>query len=216
MANKITAWSYSRYQTYTQCPRKAKYKFVDKLPEEQGDAAARGELIHKEGEVYLKGAKEPPESFGMYRASLAVLRKKKAVAEQEWAFTREWKPTSWFAKDAWVRVKADAVQVGTKKARVIDFKTGKRREEHLTQLSLYALATFILFLVNKVTVELWYLDDDLGPLVAEYTRDAMPHLMVEWENKSKPLLTDTMFAPNPSYLCRWCAFSKAKGGPCEY
>jgi hypothetical protein len=30
------------------------------------------------------------------------------------------------------------------------------------------------------------------------------------------MLEDIDFIPNPNPTCRWCAFSKQKGGPCAF
>lgn len=48
-------WSFSRYSVYKQCPAKARYKFIDKLPEPAAKPLDRGSLIHKQAENYIKG-----------------------------------------------------------------------------------------------------------------------------------------------------------------
>ena len=51
MGNGVTAWSYSRYADYTQCPLKFKLKHIQRLPTKGSPAMDRGSAIHKEGEV---------------------------------------------------------------------------------------------------------------------------------------------------------------------
>ena len=36
-----------------------------------------------------------------------------------------------------------------------------------------------------------------------------------WEQNVKPMFKDEIFAPLPSYMCRWCHFRKDNGGPCS-
>ena len=59
----ITAWSFSRYSTYKQCPAKLKYSAIDKLKEPPNAAMARGAAIHTLAEDYVKGKGKalPPE-----------------------------------------------------------------------------------------------------------------------------------------------------------
>ena len=42
----ISRWSHSRLSTYESCPKKAYYRYVEKLTEEQHPAAERGVRIH--------------------------------------------------------------------------------------------------------------------------------------------------------------------------
>lgn len=50
----INAWSYSRFSTYDQCPRKAKYQIIDKAPFKTNDAMLRGKIIHTLAELFVK------------------------------------------------------------------------------------------------------------------------------------------------------------------
>src|ERR1700722_6270359 len=124
MTQRITAWSYSRYQAYTECPAKAKYKFIDKLPEPPAPAMDRGTAIHKMAENYAKGvSKKIPEELKNFTQKFTKLKKAKPIVEQEWAFDKMWKPTDWFGPQAWLRVKMDASYKDQNTLYVIDHKT---------------------------------------------------------------------------------------------
>ncbi len=56
---KITSWSFSRWNVYDQCPAKAKYQFIDKLPQPPSKNLERGTLIHKQAECFIKGQPAP-------------------------------------------------------------------------------------------------------------------------------------------------------------
>lgn len=218
---KITAWSYSRWNCYEDCPRKAKYKFVDKRPEPGSTAMDRGSEIHKIAEnfVLAPGARAPkvPSELAYYGAEFKLARKGKPVAEQEWAFTADWGSTGWFSKDAWCRVKTDLCFWRKDKLVIVDHKTGKRRDEHVTQLSLYALGGFIKFpVIDSISAEVWYLDQGKPITNAEFERGQLDDLKADWEKKTKAMLSDTIFAPRPSRACSWCHFRKENGGPCEF
>lgn len=234
MATKITAWSYSRWSTYTDCPRKAKYKFVDKLPEPGSTAMDRGSAMHALTEELITGKmsgkpedQAKAEDFRMeftenilpnIKKDASVAKKGKPIAEQEWAFTTQWTPTSWFGKDAWCRIKTDLVFRNKKELIIVDHKTGKRREDqHQGQLSLYALGGFIMFPeVNKINTAVWYLDAGAPKLESSYERDELPDIQNAWLAKTRAMLNDTIFAPRPGYGCKWCFYRRSNGGPCEF
>lgn len=226
VVKKITAWSFSRWQAYEECPRKAKYKFIDKLPEPQGEALVRGTALHELCEFYLKGIiKKIPPELKLITQQLKELKKAKAVPEAEFAFNRDWKPVDWFAKDAWCRVKADSTILpitgrGTPTVKVDDFKSGKLKPEGSTydlQLELYALAGLMTYsTAEQADTSLIFIDHGKSVASNSFTRKDIQKLQAAWERRTKRMLADTKFVPNPGNACRYCHFKKGNGGPCEY
>jgi hypothetical protein len=223
----ITAWSFSRYKDHRECPAKAKYKHIDKLPEwpqgQKPPAMLRGEVIHKEGEDFLNGkmTKVPP-SFQAFRKEMMELRKSKAITEGKWALTIKWTVTDfrdWTG--AWVRLVLDAHYCPTpKRARVIDFKTGRIYGDNEEQMELYALGGFAHYpQVEEVSTELWYLDQPRNadnPKVKIYKRKDVEKLKKKWRNNVIPILSEKRFAPRPGDYCTRCAYSKRRNGPCKF
>jgi hypothetical protein len=122
----------------------------------------------------------------------------------------------------WLRVKTDATLLykEEKLAVVVDYKTGRvQPEPYWEQLDLYALATMLMYTwAESVQVELWFLDHgvilpDDGDLA--YTRDDIPRLQKEWRSRVRRMFADRRFAPTPGETCRWCAWARSKGGPCN-
>ena len=153
----ITAWSFSRYSTYKQCPAKLKYSAILKLKEPPNAAMARGAAVHTLAEEFIKGkGKSLPPELKLFGVEFKELRKqyKKSingmVVEDNWSFTKNWDETNW--NDwigCWVRIKLDcAHHEGDSVMVVSDWKTGKFRfeanEEYIEQLELYALAALLL------------------------------------------------------------------------
>ena len=99
----------------------------------------------------------------------------------------------------------------------MDYKTGKVRAEQVEeQLSLYALVALLLYEdLKEVVVQAWFLDHD-QELVRHFKRKHIPKLKEYWEREVVRYFKDRDFVPNPGYYCRWCDFSKAKGGPCKF
>lgn len=214
----ITSWSYSRYSTYDKCPAKAKYKFLDKLPEPPSPAMERGDTIHKLAEAYTKGElKKLPPELRHFKEEFAELKKSKPVVEESWAFTKKWLRTTWndWANCA-VRIKVDAACLDGDDLHIIDHKTGKKREGYSEQLSLYAVGGGLIYpKVKRIFTHLWFLDSGETE-TEEYDPKKTFDLQLSWDKKVQPMLNDTRFAPKPSHECRWCPYSKSKGGPCKF
>jgi CRISPR/Cas system-associated exonuclease Cas4 (RecB family) len=218
---QMPAWSYSRLSTYTDCPRKAKYKFLDKLEEPGSSALERGSAIHKLAEEYANGRlKTLPAELKAFKAEFEYVKKVLPVTEQQWAFDKDWVESDWFAKNTWARMVVDLYYTEPKddsKLVIIDHKTGKINPAHKEQLGLYALGGMCKDeKIQKVEVKLWYLDH--GEEVAEmFVRSAdFTGLKAHWNKAVKPMMSDKKFAPRPGNACKWCHFKKNNGGPCEY
>lgn len=229
---KITAWSYSRLTTYQQCPAKLRYSALDRIPIKENDAMRRGQEIHKEAELYITSARQPskiPESLELFEEEFKAVRKllkKKGYrifTEQQWAFTKDWTPCDWFARNCWVRVVVDLGILNENDGvlTIIDHKTGKARDDHKDQLKIYGTAGFAKFpAIEQVQAGMWYLDqgfinDDSDEYV-QFEVDELDGLIKHWNQEVKPLFNDRTFAPRPNNLCSWCDYSAANGGPCKY
>lgn len=218
MPQQITSWSYSRYACYKECPAKAKYKFIDKLPEPSAPALDRGNFVHKLAEDFTTGKfKKLPTELRMFADQFKELKASKARVEETWAFTSSWNETTWNDwKGCWLRIKTDAYCFDETELYIIDHKTGKQRDGYEEQMSLYPVGGFLKFpQIKTIHTQLWFLDSG-GTVEASYNVDQLKDLQKSWEKKVKPMLNDTRFAPKPGNACRFCNFSKSKGGPCKF
>jgi RecB family exonuclease len=214
---KITAWSYSRYGLYEQCPFKAKLLYIDKFKEPGSPALDKGVAVHSEIERYLKLKDEPlPQSAIKLCADYEELKAKKPYVELEVAFNEKWEPVDWFAKDAWARIKIDALIKDGDYCLVIDHKTGRVRDSYEPQLELYALTGLLMFpTVNTVDTALYFVDAGRKYEGQRYTRDDLELLKTRWTERVRPMLTDTTFPATPNQYCKSCVFRKSNGGVCE-
>lgn len=225
MTPLVTAWSYSRYADYTQCPLMFKLKHMDRLPSPGSAAMERGNTIHKLAEDFTTGKiKKAPLELKHFASKFAELKKLSPIVEQNWGFKRDWAWTGrqgWFGDDVWLRAKADvAVVYDDNTAEVIDHKTGKKYDTNEDQVELFSATVFRRFpQVTHVTTRLWYLDiADPGEneVIREYSAADAARIEKDWEKRVRPMFADRKFPPKPSQKCGWCAFSKAKGGPCKF
>jgi len=224
MTNKVSAWSYSRWALYEECPAKFRYKHIDRLPEEQGPALARGDEIHKKLEHYLTKGGSLPHEAKLIAQDCKVLRGANPQVELSLAFNRTWEPTQWFSKEAWCRVKIDVLippVIGKNEVvKIVDFKTGKLKDRgaYGEQLMLYGLAGLLAYpIAEKADAELLFVDHGVAiPAEESFHRKDEPSLKKKWELMVRPMLSDTAYRPKPGIRCKWCSYSKDKGGPCEH
>jgi hypothetical protein len=201
----------------------------------------KGNCAHDTAATFITGTGRPPlliktlptadgqpikMDLRPVKAMLVDLRKRKAKAELEWAFDRQWIPVDWRDWDrAWLRIKTDVCADSVKPPTVdiVDWKTGKVHPEHAQQRSLYALGGLQLVQIGKLaggskdvklTAQHVYVDTGQSATENYVMKDLAP-LKREWMTRIKEMMADTEYRPNPGHACRWCKFSKLKGGPCK-
>lgn len=217
----ITAWSYSRLSLYELCPRKFKYKNVDKLPEPKSDAMQRGIDIHKECEDYLTARTDAlpatPRAMDRFGALFADLRAANPQVEQEWAFRADWKATGWFAKDCWYRATLDVgLLYPDNTFLVIDHKSGKPYGTNEDQMEQFAVAVFARYpQVKEVDTRLWYLD--IGDeQKMEFLRKDFVALRDKWVARANVMFGERTFPAHPGTHCRFCHYRRSNDGPCQF
>ena len=225
----VKSWSFTRYSDYNRCPAFFKYKYLDKLPTPKHPAMQRGADIADATEKWFKRERRtiPPELKPLESTYKALRKDPTVQAEAAWGFTRDWEPCG--VKDwdrCFLRCKIDILTTSRDSTilNLYDSKTGKFSEhkvaEYQQQLKLYASAGTVMFpQAKKITTQLLF--SDLGIKYPQeeprvFTRAEAEAEIKEWEKKIKPMFADTQYAPRPNYSCRWCPFSRSKGGPCKY
>jgi|SRR5579859_5709297 len=225
--DKLTAWSYSRWKDYEKCPFFCKCKHLLRMREPDNPAMENGTIVHQLGAQHVTGAlKKFPKELGVFGEEFKKLRAAKALTEQEWAFDSRYAQVDWFSKQAWLRIKVDAhylLQQPTGKRGlvrttvvIVDYKTGKNHADHAQQRSLYALGGLLMYPdAAEVVAEHWYIDS--GEIESDtFAAKDLPKLQRQWEQRTRAMLADSSFVPRPGAYCRWCHYSKAKGGPCIF
>jgi hypothetical protein len=210
-------WSLSKLKTYEQCPAKYKYQHIDKLATPQGAAAARGTAIHQDIELFLLGTTPSlPDSLSIYHSWLTGLKGKEMYPEHKVGLGKDWTPIEFDSPDVWLRSVLDLKVLDGNEAYVYDWKTGKVYPDHVDQKTLYTITTFAEH-PNLTQVTAMHVYVDLGKNTqVTYHRDQAEQMKQLWQMRINRLEGDTSFLPRPDYGCRWCQFSRAKGGPCRF
>ena len=212
----ITRWSYSRLGTYESCPKKAYYRYIKKVPEEQHPAAERGIKIHNLAEQYIKGEiEEVPRELYLFYEGFEQLKEGynegEVSVEEQWAFNLSWEKTEWNGEDTWGRYIIDAFVKQGNYAKVIDFKTGRfkdNNEGYKKQCSLYASCVLKRFPeLEKIDAELWYLDHHKITRF-HFEREELIEAKEKFHKRAISMTTDTEFKTTPSeFACRFCSFT---------
>lgn len=211
------SWSYSKYALFEQCPAAYNYKHNLKLPDPPSPAMERGNKIHKRGEDFLVKRGLPlPKEYAPFSAEMFHLRDAGAKAEEKVGFFRDWSPTTFFHKGVWLRSIYDATLVTGTHADVVDFKTGKKYETNLDQIELFSATVFVRNEdIQTVTARLWYLDSG-DEVAVNFSRPGIEAALSKWTARAGKIEHEQNWPARPNSTCRWCNFSKSKGGPCRF
>lgn len=143
-------WSYTSMQEYLTCPAqwaaKRYYKTIVDVP---GEAMSVGNIIHETAEHYLKSkigqTYDQSKISSMYLPSVQrycdalVASGAELHVEKEMCFTSKLKPCGWRDwDDVWVRSKGDVLAKKCNKLSILDWKSGKFKEDFL-QLKIFAV-----------------------------------------------------------------------------
>lgn len=212
---KPVAWSYSALTAFETCPRRYYLTKVTKqVVEPPTEATTWGNSVHKALELRITQRKVLPTGMEHWEPLVNSILSKggKVEAESRMALTRNLVPTTFFAKDVYVRGITDVTVEKNGKLFVGDWKTGKPTPES-AQLRLSAamvmahkphvktvINAFVWLKTNEVTAE-------------TFTRDDIPGIWQEFAPRVQRLeiaMEENKFPAKPSGLCRkWCPVGKA-------
>lgn len=216
------ALSYSGWTTHKQCPQKYKFSYVLKLPRDfSHPAAQRGTDIHNSIDKYVLGEADRlhPEIPVNYAQWLHGLRQYEPMPEMKFAVDENWKLTDWEDKAAKWRGLMDlklTPQPQDSEVRVYEWKTGKIYDDHAYQSELYGTIALGLHPEKSSAIVSNVYFDQGKKHDREYRQVDLDGLRMLWDRRHKDVTNDDIYPANPGFYCRWCDFSKAKGGPCQF
>lgn len=208
--SKVTPWSYSSLTAFETCPRRFYLTRIAKeVQEPQTQAMMAGNEVHKALELDIKGEKPLPEKYKSYAplVNAVKLTPGKKLVEQKVGVTPDFRATTFFGKDVWMRGIIDVAVVGTKAAVVLDWKTGKPKTDS-EQLRLFAGAAFAQYphIDTVKTGFAWLAYNKMDSKT--FTRDDVPGIWRDFSirvQRMEKAEEKGDFPPNPSGLCReWC------------
>lgn len=211
-------WTHSRLSTFETCKLRFKLKEIDKLQESSSPTLARGSEIHEQIEGYLNNwLKALPADIKLH-AEIQKLKKLKPVIEKLWAHAKDYSPLSdQWDKTAWCRAKLDAFVETARKARVIDFKTGRVYPANDDQVRFYGMLGLMRAPKKpEAQLELWYVDQDLIKECEPVKREEVAALQKDFNRRATIMYDASKFPAEPGLHCRNCPYRRQSGGPCEF
>lgn len=218
---RFAPYSFSRLATHKQCARKFKYNYVDKVPVEYTDRTAllKGGAVHSIIEFYpnpsshkLAGKyKHIVDNFIRTKLGEKYLSKS-SIREFDFGLTPDLNICEYSSKDALFRGSVDYVCVVDNVLHLIDWKTGKYKEQNwqsYDQLMFYAIYFFKRYpAINKIKISYVYVEHEDHENSLELTRDNLSNYVSELMGLITNVETDEHYNRNPSKLCGYCDFNK--------
>lgn len=209
-------WSFSTLNRFVTCPRQYHaIHVVKRIKDVEGEAAKWGNAVHSAIEHTLKDEQPLPKEMEQFQDYVDSIRARpgKMLVENQLALNKQLQPTNFFAKDVWVRGKADVIHINGDVATGLDHKTGKRKAS--SQMVLMALLMFHHYPeVQKIkTAFCWLKTGEID--TDEYTRaeiDTMWQVFVKDLDQYRRAFHSDTWQPRQSGLCAgWCPVTD-----CEY
>jgi len=213
---KMLPWSHSKLGLYEDCPARAKFRYIMKFPTTKHAAASRGTNTHQGIEDYLHGKIEflPEESpAAKFLPMLAEIKKRKPLIEHKQAVDVEWSPAEFH--ECWGRCVVDAIVVEKSVVDIQEWKTGKIYPEHKEQRETYAAFAMSEWPDKKEYRVTTYYFDQNHMVELTFKKPEIMEIRQEIEQRVDFMSFDDIYAPRPSWKCRYCDYSRTKNGPCK-
>lgn len=173
------AWSHSALTSFEICPKRYWHLNIKKdYVEPQSEHQIWGNEVHQAIARRLKSAEPFPLGMKQFEPLIAPLADLpgKPLIEQKLALDVNFQPCGWFDDHVWCRVIIDAAFIRGARAILMDWKTGKRKEED-DQLALMAGVMFAQMPeLEAIDSAFWWLQEKPSNAIAKtsFTRTDVP------------------------------------------
>ena len=212
--------SFSAWEQFERCALDFKLSRMDKIKNPNVPTPT----------FYLEGRKAHTHLEHVVRSGLpidpAIVKKERPFVEElvrtqapkyveeKWGFSNGWIAMPY--GKAQLRVIIDVRLDYDDEVEVVDWKTGKKRDESVDQMDLMATATFHRYpTVETVTTRLVYVTSGGQTLKDHYRRD-LTAATQRWEERFAKIYAERAWLPRPNEWCRFCDHARSKGGSCRY
>lgn len=207
--------SFTFLNNFENCPRKAQHIYVLKdLPKQPETPEMKwGNQVHKAFEHRLRANVPLPADMQEYEPFAAAVENAdgKKLVEENLAITAGGTATEFFGKDVFIRGKVDVAIIRDNTAMVIDWKTGKPREEPF-EMEVFGLMLKCKYPgITTVTGRyVWLKTNELGKQhdLSNFARTYNELRVRAKQIESMPEGAGWPATPNP--LCGWCPVKKCE------
>lgn len=224
MSKVRTALSFSRLDTYLQCPRKYESMYITKDYPSQDDSPAliSGKYVHSQLEEWMKAAlkdKQLPNLNAIAKNAVPIMTNilenyTSISPENQLAVNDKWEPVGWFDKDVYYRAIVDLMALKSdSEAIVIDYKTGKVRDYEAgeyAQLNLTASMLFCIYPQLEVIKCYYLFVEHKKTCAVTFNRSTMERMREPFIRIHDEINSTEFFDPKVNKYCRWCQISPDK------
>jgi len=212
-SSPVRAESFSSINTFHTCPKQYEHLYILKdVKSIPGEAALWGTEVHKQLEEYIANGTPVTDPAAMRGVHFIHQARKSArwseYTEYKWGLSKDFNFTGFSDSDCFLRGVIDFVRVGDGKALIVDWKTGKKKD-NTDQMDIFALAVFYIFPeVQKIRGVYVWLKEGEAPTMKDYLRSDLDRLKEQVLEKLEPIQMAAEVGEYPmktSGLCRgWC------------
>lgn len=213
----MNKYSPSKLNVWTDCKRKYKYKYVDKIkvPFIPKPFFEKGTFYHQVLEFYPNKLPEPfnfklssKDDIKRYKLNLIDILKNNQIKRLlDISHISELKINY---KDSEINFGGyiDYISISSKKAIIVDWKTGKIYKDKTDhQIKLYALWVFLHHSEIEVVKSGYYYLEHSKPVFIEYYRKDLEVIKQYFINTVNDIETCEDFTKSPHHNCDWCDFN---------
>jgi len=214
MARKL-AWSFSALSVFETCRKKFYHLRVAKdVKDGDSEASQEGKIVHDCLYKYVIHGTPLPIKLRQHQRTAEAYRRRKEVCddvqgELKLCLNDKFEPVDWFAKDAYVRAVLDLLLIKGKTAILVDWKTGKPKNNwDQLELSAAILSRYMPEIEEFHLVFEWLRDGErASPETGPILKSDMKSVWLKFiprVNEIEDARKTTEFPATPSGLCGWC------------
>jgi PD-(D/E)XK nuclease superfamily len=133
VSNKRVAWSYSVLSQFKTCPKQYFHeKILKDFKQAENEHSSYGKEVHKALELRVSKARPLPPNMRQYEPVIDKLARTtgEKYCEMRLALNANFQPVDFFARDVFCRAVIDLLVVANTKGILLDYKTGKVKEDY--------------------------------------------------------------------------------------
>lgn len=206
---KKLAWSFSALDMFEKCAKKFYHlKIAKDVKEPDTQWQADGKFVHEA--LFNRVINNTPLPLQLrYMEALAARfadTPGEKHGEMRLALNDKFEPRDFFAKDVWVRAVLDLLVVRDGHAILVDWKTGKRKDQFdQLKLSAAVLSRFMPELQSFKLAFVWLKDNEVSSL--DIRKDELKQVWLSFMPRAAKIdeaKKTTTFPADPSPLCAYC------------
>lgn len=213
---KPFSWSYSKLKNFEACPKKSYHvDHAKDIKEPESDELRYGNTVHDVLAKAISGKEPLPKHFSNMQEWVDRVTSggyDEILVENKLALREDLSACEFFDNDAWYRGVADVIKKAGPVAAVVDWKTGKIKEDGV-QLALMAACVFAHHPeIQMCRTEFVWLKEGGAITRADFSRNDMVSV---WNGvlprvaQLRNAVENHNFPPKPGFLCRkWCPVEK--------